>query len=320
MATRTNDITLTAKGATYRWWEEWLTLPENETTTENGRTHGVVALQDGRIVVFAQAKPAVHVFDSKGKLLNAWGNYQGAHGLTLVREDGEESLWLTDQSSGAVHKATLDGKVLQSIPSPPVDGKYSPTWVAINPANGDVWVADGYGTGYVRRYDADGSFIGEINGEEGAGKFNCPHGIAFGPDGNLYITDRANMRIAVYDADGAFLRHKDGVTHSPCSFHFADDGVYIPELFGSLKHLDLSLNLVSELGANYDVRPKDGWPGQEGWGRPTLPGWPNLKGTDAVRPGALNSPHDVCVAPNGDIYVVEWIIGGRITRLERIAS
>ena len=64
-----------------------------------------------------------------------------------------------------------------------------------------------------------------------------------------------------------------------------------------------SLELIVELGASdiigLDERPE---------------GWPNLAGTDLLRPHFLNSPHGTCFAPNGDIYCVEWIIGGRISR------
>jgi len=193
--------------------------------------------------------------------------------------------------------------------------KYVPTWAAPNPANGDIWVTDGYGSSHIHRYSKAGRYLDTINGEEGAGQFRCPHGIAFGPDGNLWIADRANARIALYDAEGNYLRHRDGVCHSPCGFGFLGDHVLVPELFTGVKILDHNLNLIDELAGNPQVRDDDldhfTWPPN-----PT-PGWPNWQGTDKVRPGFLNSPHGACFGPQGDIFVAEWIVGGRITRLTR---
>lgn len=71
--------------------------------------------------------------------------------------------------------------------------------------------------------------------------------------------------------------------------------------------------LITEIGASNDVRPHSV---STTWWPPNAPeGWPNLAGTDDVCPGTFNSPHGACFALNGDIYVVEWIIGGRITKL-----
>ena len=311
------DMPLVGAGAhLYEWIDRWAEPPATPETLENGRTHGVEVTRSGDVVVFAQTRPALTIYGADGRPKQAWGDdLLGAHGLTLVQEDGEERLWLTDQYSGEVRKTTLDGRVLARIEPPAVEGEYAPTWVAVNPENGDIWVADGYGTNIVRRYSADSAPLGEINGEEGPGRFQRPHGVAFSPAGELFVTDRRNKRILVYDGEGRCRRWADDITHSPCSFAFHAGLIYVPELFGGLKILDADLHLVAELGANSDVRPAQGWPDQEGWGWPTLEGWPDLAGTPHIQPGKFSSPHDAAVAPNGDIYVVEWIIGGRITKL-----
>lgn len=307
----------TTPHSNYIWHERWAALPDNPSARENGRTHGVAVTSSGGVIVFAQCEPAVLRYSPAGKLVDAWGDrFAGAHGLTLVRENGSEFLWLTDQYSGEVVKTTLEGETVLNIPPPQVEGTYSPTWVAVHPRSGDIWVADGYGTNIVRRYTAAGEPVAEITGEEGPGRFARPHGIAFSPDGELWITDRRNKRIAVYDAEGRYLRHRDGAAHSPCMFDFHNGHVYVPELFGSVKILDHGMGLVAEVGANPAVRPPGGWPDQEGWGWPTLEGWPDLNGTPHVQAGRFNSPHGLAVAPDGSIYVVEWIVGGRITKLE----
>lgn len=304
----------------YTWHDHWANLPDHPSARENGRTHGVAVTRTGDVVVFAQCNPAVLFFDPTGRPKAAWGDrFAGAHGLTLVREDNTEYLWLVDEKSCEVCKTTLDGKTVQSIDKPPHPaydtGKYIPTWAAVHPDTGDIWVADGYGSSLVHRHDRTGKYLSSLDGSEGAGRFNCPHGIMFSPAGELWIADRANRRITIYDAQGKHLRHRDLVTHSPCGFSFSPDGtrVLVPELFTGIKLLDTAtLDCLAELGAGAEVGGDYArfWP-------PRCPqGWPNLAGTPHVQPGHFNSPHGACLAPNGDLYCVEWIVGGRITKLE----
>ncbi len=296
---------------TYRWHEDWATIPDTPSGRINGRTHGVAVLGDGRVVVFAQAVPGVLFYDADGKLVESWGErFVGAHGLTLHREGEQESLWLVDQSSAEVCRTDLKGNLLERLEPPPIDqrpeGKYMPTWVDVNPANGDRWIADGYGGSALHRYAKDGTYQQKYTGEEGAGRFSCPHALRFGPDGNLYIADRGNHRIAVYDGEGNYLKHEDSVTHSPCGFDFLADLILVPELMTGVKLIDHDLRLVAELGASDQVSVEQ-----------TPEGWPEVNRPSMLQPGQFNSPHGACFAPNGDIYVVEWITGGRITKLEK---
>jgi hypothetical protein len=307
----------------YRWVEDWAKIPATPSGKENGRTHGVVASKSGKVFVFHQATPSVLVYDRDGRLLSSWGVFPGAHGMTIIEEGGSEYLWLTDQTSSRVVKTTLDGREVMSLPHPDhqiyKDGKkrYVPTWAAQNPQTGEIWVGDGYGAHLAHKFSPDGRQQMTIDGSEGAGPLREPHGVNFcrGAKGmELFITDRANHRIVVYDGNGKFLR-SSMAAHSPCCFGFLGDQVVVPELFTGVKILDKdSLKLIDEIGANDRVKPNpDG-----GWWPPAAPeGWPNLAGTEHIRPGVFNSPHGACFAPNGDIYVVEWIIGGRITKLEK---
>ena len=145
----------------YRWIENWMTIPESPLGKTNGRTHGVTVLKNGDVVIFHQADPAVLFYSPNGVLLKKWGNFPGAHGLTLVEEDGRELLWLVDEQTKSVVKTTLDGDVLMSLPQPPhreyASGNYIPTWAAVAEerfgGNGDIWVADGYGSHLVHRFN-----------------------------------------------------------------------------------------------------------------------------------------------------------------------
>jgi len=301
---------------TYEWIENWARTPDNESSRTNGRTHGVVVSEAGQTIVFHQANPAVLVFDKAGKLQDAWGDrFEGAHGMTLVQDGDVEYLWLSDQTSGEVVKMTLDGQTVMNLQRPALPayqtGGYAPTWVAVNQerhgGNGDIWVADGYGQNFIHRYDKLGRYLASINGEEGqAGAFKCPHGIWVDTRKSvpeLYIADRGNRRVQVYDLDGQFKRAfgSDFLT-SPCGFVTYGDDLLIPELFARLTILDAHDNLVCYLGENEEVVGVAGWPNHP---------------AEMIVPGKFNSPHGMAADHAGNLFVVEWILGGRITKLAR---
>ncbi len=307
----------------YEWIEGWAKTPDTAASRENGRTHGVAESKDGHIYVFHQSTPAVLVFDREGTLVNSFRDDFGqAHGLRLVEdEDGTEYLWLTDQSSGRVAKLTLSGETVQTIEKPDLPiyadgGGYAPTWATQNPTNGDIWVTDGYASSHIHRYDKSGGYIASINGTEGAaGKFACPHSIYFDTRGHkepeLYITDRSNKRIQVYDGDGTFKRSfGEEFLIAPCDFAVFGELLYVPELFGRLAVLDGSDNLVGYVGENDPISKA----GTEGWsaGRGE---WPNLP-ADHIHAGQFSSPHGVGTGADGSVYIVEWYApGGRIIKL-----
>lgn len=296
----------------YRWHDNWARIPETARGRVDGRTHGVVVLDNGDVVVLHQATPSVLIFDVDGTLKHAWGDFAGGHGLTKVRENGQEFLWIADSETGAVVKATPQGDIIQHIPQPdsPIysEKAYSPTWVAVNGNNGDVWVADGYGAHLVHRYDKDGTYLASINGTEGtAGHFDCPHGIWIDErkaEPALYIADRSHCRIQVYDLEGRFKRvfGSDFLT-SPCGFITHGDYLLIPELIPRIVVLDR------------DDRPKTTIGDNDGGFH--IDGWPNAP-VAGVHAGKFNAPHGIAANKRGDLFVVEWMIGGRITKLEKV--
>lgn len=299
----------------FEWIENWAKIPASESGRKNGRTHAVAVNRSGQIIVFHQADPAVLIYDEAANLVASWGDrFAGAHGMALVQEGDQEYLWLTDHLSGEVAKMTVDGQTVMTVNKPelPVyeNGKYAPTWVTVNQerfgGNGDVWVADGYGLNYVHRYDKHGNYKGSINGEEGdAGVFRCPHSMFVdvrGGEPELYIADRANGRIQVYDLDGHYKRViGEGSVNRPCDFAALGDWLVVPEYRDNprVTILDRSGQAVAHLG--------------EHEGAQDVSGWPNNR--DIVKPGLFNSPHGVAVDDHGSIFIVEWIVGGRIIKL-----
>ena len=298
----------------YTWAEHWVRIPQTPSGQVDGRTHGIAVGQQGQIVLFHQADPAVVIYSPEGEVSAAWGDrFPGAHGLTLVNEEGEDFLWLADTKTGEVVKTTLDGRTVLKIQRPALsiyeNGKYAPTWVAVHEerhgGNGDIWVTDGYGTSYIHCYDKAGHYLDSINGSEGdAGAFKCPHSIFLDTrkaTPELYIADRGNRRVQVYDVEGNYLRvfGADFLT-SPCAFAVSGERLIIPELRARVAVLDGQDRLLGYLGENEAVCDRQGWPNHP----------------DAlIHPGKFNSPHGVAADAQGNLYVTEWIIGGRITKL-----
>ncbi|HEX6815623.1 MAG TPA: hypothetical protein VF102_08125 [Gemmatimonadaceae bacterium] len=301
---------------TFDWIDNWASIPDSPEGRVDGRTHGIVVTRDGRVVVFHVGNPAILIFNADGALLEAWGNrFPGAHGLTLVEEAGTEYLWLTDYKTGEVVKTTLQGDTVLSLPFPDLKGydepKYAPTWVTVFEqrfgGTGDVWVADGYGAGYVHRYDQTGNYLSSIDGTTGGGRFRHPHGVFLDTrkyEPELFIADRMNRRIQVYDAEGKFKRLVgDAADTSACAFIPDAEFTLIPEApyRARLTILDPDDRTVATLGEHDDVCSR--------------PGFPNDR--SLAEPGRFVTPHSVATDSARNIYVVEWVTGGRITKLAR---
>ncbi len=316
MATATDPVIVGEGEHTFEWVDNWATIPDTPEARVDGRTHGVIVTRAGQVVVFHLSNPAVLIFDQVGKLVASWGDrFPGAHGLTLVEEDGVEYLWLADFKTGEVAKTTLSGETVLSLPAPDYPGfndpKYAPTWVTVFEerfgGNGDIWVADGYGAANLHRYDRNGQYLSTIDGTKGAGRFRHPHGVYIDTrksEPELYVADRLNRRIQVFDPDGHFKRVlPDLADTSACAFTPYGDFTLIPEApyRARLSIIDPDDRVVVTLGENDEICTRAGFPNDR----------------CLFRPGRFVTPHAAAVDSSGNIYVVEWVTGGRITKLQR---
>ena len=308
---------------TYEWLEKWAKIPDTESARAGWAHHGIVTSETGNVISFHQADPTVLTFDPEGNLVSSWnGTVDNAHGMTIVKEGSSEYLWLADNTTGKVVKTTLDGELVMSVERPDIEvyreGRYSPTGVAVSEerhgGSGDLYVTDGYGSSYIHRYDSQGNYISSINGEEGeAGRFATPHGIWIDtrkPERELYIADRSNGRIVVYDLVGNYKRNfgrqpgQDWL-HSPSGFAQHGDLLLTPELRGGrITVLDIEDELVCYLGENSGAFK-------------LLEGWPNVP-HETLMEGKCNSPHGLATDSDGNIYSAEWLIGGRINKLAKV--
>jgi DNA-binding beta-propeller fold protein YncE len=295
----------------YEIAENWGRLPIN---IAYGYTHGVCVDAEDNVYVHNTGKDAVVVFNREGHFLASWGGEfeGGAHGFYLHQDpEGKEYLYFTDTKRRLLVKTTLDGKTVweQGQPDRPdlydAERRYIPTDVCIAP-NGDIYVADGYGQYYIHHYNAEGGYIQSWGGRGSEpGQLLEPHGISVnlrGAEPELYVADRRNHRIQVFTLDGQHKRFMEHNLDLPCSFYFWRDEVYIPDLDSRVTILDKDDRLITHLGEDQQAYKQKGWP--------NLP-------KDNFRPDKFSSPHGVCVDSHGDVYIVEWISDGRLTKLIR---
>jgi DNA-binding beta-propeller fold protein YncE len=151
------------------------------------------------------------ITDPYGNPMKAWqGNqYTWAHS---VRCDFEDNVWLVDTVGNKMFKTDRKGKNLMTIgtgvPSPRQGGEMfnRPTDIAVNPANGDIFISDGYGNSRIHRLDKNGKHIlswGEPGSDDG--QFSLPHNLAMLGTDRVIVCDRENHRVQVFTVDGEFV-------------------------------------------------------------------------------------------------------------------
>ncbi len=270
-----------------------------------GDVCGVSIDSQDRVYVFNRSAHPVAVFDREGSLLTSWGEglFKTPHGICLG-PDG--SVYCTDAGNHTVSKFTLDGKLLlvlgnkdqpsetgymgqpdsyESVATirqggPPFN---SPTGVALS-SSGEIYVSDGYGNARVHKFSPDGTLLLSW-GEPGdaPGHFRWPHAVFVDKRERVWVADRLNDRIQIFNAKGEFLSQWTGLRYPTGIFIDGDETVY-----------------VSEIGREVNIFTTDG-KRLARWGMSRLV---TSEGQDK-KTALFLAPHTISVDSRGDLYVGE---------------
>ena len=278
----------------YRVEEGWGRLPDGWSFREVG---AVGVDRNDNVYVFNRGEHPMIVFDRQGNFLRSWGEglFPRAHGVHMGPDD---TIWLTDDGAHCVRQCTLDGKVLMTLgipgqPAPFMSGKpfCRCTHTALSP-KGEIYVSDGYGNAQIHKFSPDGRHMSSWGTcGIGEGEFNLPHNIHCDADGWVYVADRENHRIQVFDGKGRFETQWHNM-HRPCGLCMtrgANPIVCIGEAGPSM---------------NVNVRSPGIGPRVSLW---TLDGRRIARVGDAEvgRESQFVSPHGIAMDSRGNIYVGE---------------
>jgi DNA-binding beta-propeller fold protein YncE len=267
----------------------------NPITVPAGTTMGASASVTfdarGHLLVLTRGAQPFFEFDESGRFIRAFGDglFTRAHGIRL---DGDGNIWATDVGAHVVYKLSPQGQVLLTLGTKGEAGEWNeaagsrklnqPNDVAIA-RNGDVFIVQGHtpgpgGDARVLKFDKTGKFIKSWGGKGKApGQFEVAHGIAIDARGLLWVADRENQRIQIFDADGAFVReHK--YAGLPCSLDIGREYIYMVNGFaGQILQLDLNGKVLAATG-------------KAGTG-----------------PGEFGEAHFIAVSPKGELYVADSV-------------
>lgn len=277
----------------YELTDGWAKLPKGWTFLDVG---GIAIGKDDTVYVLNRSDHPVIVLDRDGNLVDSWGEgfFKRAHGVCIGPDD---SIYCTDDRNHTVTKFTLDGQLLMTLghAGETADTGYArtfdfweslarisrgappfnrPTGVSISP-KAEIYVADGYGNARIHKFSADGKLLfswGEPGGEPG--QFRLPHSVRVDRRGRVWVADRENHRIQIFEADGKFLTQWTDFVR-PTDLCIDDETVYVSELSMRIGVFTIDGRLLTR------------------WGNP------GVKKEEAL----LLAPHAIGVDSHGDIYV-----------------
>ena len=276
----------TAPALDFESVSDHLTVPAGTTM---GAPASVAFDSKGHLFVLNRGPQPLMEFDENEKFIRAFGEpLARAHGFRI---DNDGNLWVTDVGAHTVMKLNPQGQVLLTLGTKGQAGDWNeatqsrhlnePNDLAIG-RNGDIFVVEGHTPGRgdprVLKFDKSGNFIKTWGGKgTEAGKFEVAHGIAVDAKGMLWVADRENQRLQVFDQDGTFVRELK-YAGLPCSLQIGAQYIYMVNGFaGQLVRLDLNGKVLAAVGK----------PGKD--------------------LGEFGEAHHIAVSPKGDIYVADTV-------------
>ena len=278
----------------YRVVADWAKLPAGWSFRD---VAAVAVDKRDQVYVFNRGEHPMMVFDRDGNLITAWGEktFKRAHGLHMG-PDG--TLYCTDDGDHTVRKCTPEGKVLLELGIPNLPSGFMSgepfnrcTHTALSP-EGEIFVSDGYSNACVHKFSPGGKLLHSW-GESGAdpGQFNIPHNIVCDRQGWVYVADRENHRVQIFDGKGKYQTQWNNL-HRPCGLFMGgpdQELCYIGELG---PHQPVNMNYPN-LGPRISIVAPDG----------KLVGRVDEK--SGLPKDQFSAPHGICVDSRGDVYVGE---------------
>lgn len=336
--TGTQEVLIGAGEHRYRCIHHWgrESLPAKHAY--GNASHGVAVDAQGLIYITHTGQPdSIFVFDQDAKFVRSMAPMHASvpgkgpqaknrstvasgHGIDIRKEGNQEFIYLapTNPDMGFT-KLSLSGELVWSknqtlvFADAEMGGdpgvKMRPTNTSFRP-DGGYYLGDGYGSGYLFEYDATDRFVRKIGGPgTETGQFRTPHGHWLDDrDGTpkLVVADRANERLQWFDMDGNHL-HTLGGFLFPADIDQQGDLLLVPDLHARITILGKDNQVLVHLGDD----PQ--------WREQVLADNFAMRRTpDQCPPGRFVHPHDACFDADGNIFVAEWVVGGRVTKLERV--
>jgi hypothetical protein len=279
-----------------------------------GSTHGGVVV-DSKGSIYTSADMGVFVFSPDGKVIRRFigDEYSRIHDIEIRQEGDREFIYgARNANAEGIKFDSETGDIVLNLPFPEESGlalqKFSPTAITVAP-NGDIILSDGYASNHIFKFDKNGKYLMHFGKKGNALKeFNTAHGMTldtrYDPP-RLLICDRNHQpkgRLLHYDLDGNFIDEVITGLGMPTSVAVQGDFVSVPDLHGRVVILDKTNTIIAVLGHNPDpeLGRKHGIP-QDEW-------------IEGIFSGTHGSYWDA----DGNLYVQDWNVSGRIMKLQRV--
>lgn len=305
---------------THEWGRDSLPSDHQYGWTSNG----VAVDSDNQLYVSHHGTHgSIYVFDSDGRFVRAMASEHrtskeaAGHGIDIRQENGTEYLYLSpDDGKLAFTKMSLDGEIVWEKGHEQIKkdsglelARFRPTNCSFRP-DGGYYLGDGYGSSYVFEYDREDNFVRSLGGPGTQdGQFQTPHGQWLDDrDGTpkLVVADRANKRLQWFDMDGQHLKSLGGFT-KPAAIDVRGDLLVVADIGASVTVLNRSNEVVAKLGHD------------PAWEKRVMDRSQNVRAQrQEWSSGQFVHPHDACFDHQGNLYVSEYVLGGRVTKLTKV--